>query len=81
MIFFFLKRFGNGAATVGYYSNGEASDWMLTERGIIVMTPELGDDDDDAEYFYPDKSKFLNILRNCFIPIYSMINKLPINLM
>ena len=33
---------GNGAITIGYTANGEASDWMLNELGIYAMSPELG---------------------------------------
>ena len=33
---------GNGAKTIGYTANGEASDWMLHELGIFAMSPELG---------------------------------------
>ena len=34
--------FGNGAITIGYTANGEASDWMLGERGIYAISPEIG---------------------------------------
>ncbi len=27
-----------------YTANGEASDWLLHERNIIALSPELGDD-------------------------------------
>lgn len=36
------NKAGNGAVTVNYTANGEASDWMLGERGVIAMSPELG---------------------------------------
>ena len=32
---------GNGATTVQYKANGEASDWMLGERGIYAISPEI----------------------------------------
>ena len=35
---------GNGATTIGYTANGEASDWMLHELGIYALSPELGID-------------------------------------
>ena len=34
--------------TVNYEANGEASDWMLGDRGIIAMSPELGTKDKSA---------------------------------
>lgn len=33
---------GNGASTISYSANGEASDWMLYELGIYALSPELG---------------------------------------
>ena len=35
---------GNGATSIGYTANGEASDWMLHELGIYAASPELGID-------------------------------------
>jgi hypothetical protein len=48
---------------IGYTANGEASDWMLGEKGIISLSPELGNDNKDAsERFYPEKSEIFPIL-------------------
>ena len=33
---------GNGASSIQYTANGEASDYMLSAFGIIAMSPELG---------------------------------------
>ena len=38
--------------TVNYEANGEASDWMLGDRGIIAMSPELGTKDKSAQHFF-----------------------------
>ena len=35
-------KIGKAKDSVGYTSDGEASDWMLHELGIIAMSPELG---------------------------------------
>jgi hypothetical protein len=43
---------GNGATTVGYTANGEASDWFLGEKGIIAMSPELGTNDSRSNTFF-----------------------------
>ena len=43
---------GNGMQTIGYNANGEASDWMLHELGILAMSPELGIDDRRTEDFF-----------------------------
>ena len=40
---------GNGYSTVDYPANGEASDWMLGEWGILAMSPELGTSDKRTE--------------------------------
>ena len=45
---------GNGAKTVGYTANGEASDWMLAERGIYALSPELGTQSLDSQKFFLD---------------------------
>ena len=34
-------KIGSALETVGYYSDGEASDWMLYKAGVIAMSPEL----------------------------------------
>ena len=36
---------GTGQEMVRYYSNGEASDWILNATGIIAISPELGSPD------------------------------------
>ena len=33
---------GNGAIAIKYDANGEASDWMLGQHGIVALSPELG---------------------------------------
>jgi hypothetical protein len=43
---------GNGAASINYTANGEASDWMLEERGIYAMSPELGTHDEASKTFF-----------------------------
>lgn len=48
--------FGTGIQTVNYPANGEATDWMLHERGIIAISVEVGSDglhNDDSYDFYP----------------------------
>jgi len=35
-------QYGNAIETVKYSTDGEASDWMLGERGILAFSPELG---------------------------------------
>jgi len=46
------NKLGNGAMTVNYEANGEASDWMLGDRGIIAMSPELGIADKRSNAFF-----------------------------
>jgi hypothetical protein len=43
---------GNGAITVTYTANGEASDYFLGEYGIYSMSPELGTKSQDANTFF-----------------------------
>ena len=35
--------FGTAKTLLNYHANGEASDWILHETGIIALSPELGD--------------------------------------
>ena len=37
-----INRKGNALITLGYESDGEVSDWMLSTYGIIAISPELG---------------------------------------
>lgn len=57
------NKSGNAQETIKYTANGEASDWMLGEHGIIALSPELGDDllSDDA--FFPSKDAILRVLK------------------
>lgn len=60
----FPDRFvaGNGEQTVNYLANGDASDWMLGERKIVTISPELGINDSKADVFYPDRQTMFKIL-------------------
>lgn len=42
---------------VGYTANGEASDWLLHDQGIVTFSPELGNagNEYDDKYFFPDR--------------------------
>jgi hypothetical protein len=51
---------GSGILTVDYTANGEASDWMLKERGIYAMSPELGNIDRWSEEFFITHTDTIN---------------------
>ena len=53
------NKLGNGSMTVNYEANGEASDWMLAERGIIAMSPELGIADKRSNQFFVKDPKIV----------------------
>ena len=59
----FKIRFGNAAKTINYVANGEASDWFLGKLGVFSISPELGDDRQSSNEFYPPKSEILPILQ------------------
>ena len=63
-IFPLYNKFGNTMSTLSYSSDGEASDWMLAEIGILSFSPELGTGDAKSESFYPDISTALEICRD-----------------
>jgi len=35
-------KFGNKPQTSGRYANGEVSDYLLSQKGIVSLSPELG---------------------------------------
>jgi hypothetical protein len=43
--------YGNAIQMVNYSTDGEASDWMLGELGVISFSPELGSINPDAQDF------------------------------
>jgi len=43
---------GNAVNTVNYPANGEMSDWVLSEYGIISLSPELGTNDYRTNTFF-----------------------------
>ncbi len=53
--------YGLGEETVGYTTNGDSDDWMYDEHGILAMTPETGDPDDD---FYPRKERIIPLCKS-----------------
>ncbi len=61
-----FSRFGNVLKLLSYSSDGEASDWMLGERGILTFSPELGTGDYRSEKFYPEISVSLETIKDNF---------------
>lgn len=55
---------GNGATTIGYTANGEASDWMLHELGIYALSPEIGHNETKKAktFFIYDQSALQDLL-------------------
>ena len=48
--------FGNSMQTTHYKANGEASDWMATQNGMLALSPELGTHDSASNDYLPDIS-------------------------
>ena len=68
--------FGNGATTIGYTANGEASDWMLQERGIYAMSPEIGIEDSRSNtFFIKDPSVLLDVCQQNFVWIRGIMER------
>jgi len=57
------NKFGNDINLLNYSSDGEASDWMLGQKGILAFSPELGNSDYNSETFYPNKITAFDICR------------------
>ena len=64
---------GNGAITIGYTANGEASDWMLGERGVYAISPELGTTSHSSETFF---IKSEHALKKVLVENYDWLEKL-----
>jgi hypothetical protein len=48
-----------------YVTDGEHSDWILTEFGIIAVTPEIGTNNPRSNMFYiMDKTLLCSILNS-----------------
>jgi hypothetical protein len=47
--------FGNGMQTIKYTANGDATDWMATQNGMIAMSPELGTKNRMTDKFFPNQ--------------------------
>lgn len=47
-----------------YTANGEASDYMLAERGIFAVSPELGTSDNKTmSFFIKDQQALVNLVQ------------------
>lgn len=53
---------GNGATTVGYTANGEASDYFLGEKGIYSLSPELGSTSDESNDFFIKRQAIMDVV-------------------
>ena len=60
------SKYGNAIEMVSYSTDGEASDWMLGERGIVSFSPELGSFNPDAQTFFIPKSLIYSVIQENF---------------
>jgi hypothetical protein len=79
-IIFDFCRFGNAEDTINYLANGEATDWMYGEKGIIAMSPELGADSTEGNKFYPPQRAIKSILETDFYILDYWVNKMAGNI-
>lgn len=56
------SKYGDAIEMVGYQTDGEASDWMLGERGIVAFSPELGSFNPDAQTFFLPKNLIFEVI-------------------
>ena len=82
-----ITTYGNAIKAINYTANGEASDWMLGEHGIISMSPELGERNSDTNAFYLSKEqvqsltkKDYNVIQNWFEMSMPTFSKIKLNL-
>jgi len=67
--------YGNAIEMVNYATDGEASDWMLGERGIISFSPELGSLNPQAQDFIIPKSLIFSVIQENFKVIELFLEK------
>ena len=70
---------GTGIEMVRYTSNGEASDWILKNTGIIAMSPELGSSDIQSMNFdiWSVELEAEVVMENLVMPTYLLEKSLP----
>ena len=63
---------GSGHDMVKYWSNGEASDWILQTTGIIAMSPELASSDIQSMTFdiWSVELEAEIVMENLVMPMY-----------
>ena len=61
---------GNAIESVGYFTDGEASDWMLGDHQIFSFSPELGSKNPAANTFFIPK----NLIFSVILENYSVID-------
>lgn len=68
--------FGNGKQTIQYTANGDATDWMATQNGIMSISPELGTQNRMTDKFFPNQEWVQPILEENFPWVNYTIYKL-----
>lgn len=56
-----FQHVGTAKQTIRYLANGDASDWMLGEQGIVSISPELGALTGFSDDFYLAKDDLLRV--------------------
>lgn len=69
------SEYGNAIETVNYSTDGEASDWMLGEHGIISFSPELGSFNPKAQDFIIPKNLIYDVIQENFKVINLFLEK------
>lgn len=67
--------YGNAIKTVQYATDGEASDWMLGEHGIVAFSPELGSQNPLAQSFFIPKNLINEVIHENFSVIRLFLQK------
>ena len=68
--------FGNGMQTIQYTANGDATDWMATQNGMISISPELGTSSSLTEKFFPNQEWVQPIMEENYKWIFFTMMKL-----
>lgn len=67
--------YGNAIEMVNYSTDGEASDWMLGELGVVAFSPELGSLNPEAQDFFIPRHLIAPVIQENFKVIELFLEK------
>lgn len=73
-------KYGNAIEMVSYNTYGEASDWMLGEKGIVAFSPELGSEKEDTDTFFMPRDLIFEVIEENYKIINLFLQRTVFNI-